>query len=124
MEKREQNEVATQSKAYLEVYNNHPELRGRIFAINNNSENSIKGALNKAMGVYSGVSDMCFILSGGRVAWIEWKTEFGTQSKQQTDWQSLIESCEHQYFIVRSKEQFLSLINTLKNQIENLNKEL
>ena len=111
MEKREKNEVAIQSNAFLDVYNNYPELRGRIFAINNNSENSIKGALNRAMGVYSGVSDMCLILKDGKTAWIEWKTESGTQSKQQKDWQSLIESCGHKYFIVRSKEQFIELIN-------------
>ncbi len=113
MEKREQNEIAMQSKAYMEVYNRFPELRGRIFAINNNSENGIKGALNKAMGVYSGVSDMCFILSNGKTAWVEWKTEIGRQGKDQIQWQGLIESLGHSYYLIRSANDFECLVSKL-----------
>lgn len=110
MEEREKNEIAMQSKAYQEIFNNYPELRGRIFAINNNSENKIKGAFNRAMGVYSGVSDMCMILPNGRTAWIEWKTESGRQSPGQMRWQKTIESLGHSYYIVRSEDQFKSLV--------------
>jgi hypothetical protein len=113
MEKREQQEIKIQSDAYMEVYNTRPELRGRLFAINNNSENNIKGALNKAMGVYAGVSDMCFILDSGYCAWIEWKTSTGVQSKGQKEWQFMIENLGHKYYIVRSRDDLFSLIEKL-----------
>lgn len=114
MEKREQKEIAMQSKAYEEVYNEYPEFRGRLFAINNNSENKIKGAINKAMGVYSGVSDMCLLLPEGKTAWIEWKTESGKQSKHQIEWQKLCKSLGHDYYIVRSHDEFINLLLKLK----------
>lgn len=113
MEEREKNEIAMQSKAYQYIFNKYPKLRGRIFAINNNSENKIKGAFNKAMGVFSGVSDMCLILPNGRTAWIEWKTETGRQSTSQIDWQNKIESLGHKYYLVRSEQQFVDLIHLL-----------
>lgn len=111
MIKREQNEIALQSKAFTNIWNNRPDLRGRIFAINNNSENKIKGALNKAMGVLAGVSDMCFLLLDGRILWIEWKTDTGSQSDGQIEWQRKVESIGHTYVIVRSEIEFLEVIN-------------
>lgn len=105
-----QAEIIIQSKAYTNLYNARPDLRGRIFAINNNSENAIKGAINKAMGVFEGVSDMCFICDFGRVVWIEWKTETGMQSKAQKSWEQLVISLGHIYVIVRSEFEFLEVI--------------
>jgi len=106
MEQREKSEIRAQSDAYQAIYNEFPELRGRIFAINNNSESAIKGALNKAMGVFEGVSDMCLICPGGRTVWIEWKTSTGHQSKAQIHWQGLVESYGHTYVLVRNEEEF------------------
>jgi len=110
MEKRESAEVKLQSQAYTNIYNNRPDLRGRICAVNNNSENAIKGAMNKAMGVYSGVSDMFFVCDNGLIVWIEWKTQTGSQSKQQIEWQGLVEKLGHIYVIVRSEDEFLKVI--------------
>ena len=82
-----------------------------MFAINNNSHNAIKGAYNRAMGVIAGVADMCFIIEGG-VVWIEWKGEKGRQSPDQVKFQSLVESFGHRYYIVRSYDEFIDIINT------------
>ncbi len=104
-----------QSKAFKNLWNNHPDLRGRIFAINNNSVNGIKGAINKAMGVVSGVADMCYLKPEGKTCWIEWKTESGKQSPEQVKFQQLCISLGHEYYIIRSEAEFLSVI--LHNRI-------
>lgn len=107
---RDHSEVAIQSKAYVNLWNNRPELRGRVFAINNNSQNAIKGALNKSMGVLPGVADMAFIRNNGHILWIEWKTPTGSQSKQQIEWELTVTSLGHEYVIVRNEQEFLSVI--------------
>jgi len=107
---RDHSEVAIQSKAYVNLWNKRPELRGRVFAINNNSQNAIKGALNKSMGVLPGVADMAFIRPNGAILWIEWKTPTGSQSKQQIEWQQTVTQLGHEYVVVRSEQEFLSVI--------------
>jgi len=107
---RDHSEVAIQSRAYVNLWNKRPELRGRVFAINNNSQNSIKGALNKSMGVLPGVADMAFIRPNGKILWIEWKTPTGSQSKQQLEWQQIVSQLGHEYVVVRSEQEFLSVI--------------
>lgn len=102
-------ELQIQSKSFTHLWNNYPELRGRVFAINNNSENKIKGAINKALGVIAGVSDMVMLIPNS-VIWIEWKVETGRQSKDQIEFQRLVESLGMKYYIVRSQDEFLSLV--------------
>lgn len=111
MEKREQLEIKMQSDAYQKLYNTRPELRGRIFAVNNNSENAIKGALNKSMGVYPGVSDMLLMLPLGKWVCIEWKTPTGSQSPKQIDWQKIAEQMGNDYILVRSEIEFFEVID-------------
>ena len=104
-------EVATQARAFQNLWNARPDLRGRIFAINNNSINGIKGAMNKAMGVIAGVADMCYLKPEGKTCWIEWKTDTGRQSPQQVTFEKLCRSLGHEYHIVRSEAEFLEIIN-------------
>lgn len=104
-------EIQAQSKAFVNLWNARPDLRGRVFAINNNSQNSIKGAMNKAMGVQAGVSDMCFLKPEGKVIWIEWKTEIGKQSNEQKEFERLCIQLGHEYVIVRNENEFLAVIN-------------
>ena len=103
-------EATLQSKAFQNLWNSRPDLRGRVFAINNNSANGIKGAMNKAMGVVAGVADMCYLKPEGQTCWIEWKTETGRQSPEQVKFQQLCLSLGHEYHIVRSEAEFLSII--------------
>jgi hypothetical protein len=108
-------EASIQSKAFQNLWNSRPDLRGRIFAINNNSVGGARGAMNKAMGVVAGVADMCFLKQDGKTCWIEWKTETGRQSPEQIKFQQLCLSLGHEYHIVRSEAEFLAVI--LHNQI-------
>lgn len=66
--------------------------------------------MNRAMGVIAGVADMCFLVECG-VIWIEWKTETGKQSPDQKQFEALVRSLGHQYYIVRNEIEFLNIIN-------------
>ena len=109
-------EAKIQSKAFQNLWNSRPDLRGRVFAINNNSVGGARGAMNKAMGVVAGVADMCYLKPEGQTCWIEWKTETGKQSPKQVKFQQLCLSLGHEYHIVRSEAEFLAVI--LHNQIK------
>ncbi len=102
-------EAQLQSKAFTNFWNNNPHLRGRLFAINQNSHNQIKGAINRSLGVLPGVSDMAYLIPGS-VVWIEWKTPSGKQSTDQRKFQALVTSLGMQYHIVTSEEEFLNVI--------------
>lgn len=104
-------EVAMQSRAFINLWNRRPDLRGQFFSINNNAENAIKGALNRAMGVLAGVSDMCLLGSQGLVIWVEWKKVGGYQSQDQKDWAAKCEQLGHLYIIVRNEAEFLTVAN-------------
>lgn len=117
MEKREKSEIKAQSDAFVNIWNNRPDLRGRIFAINNNSENAIKGAFNKAMGVLPGVSDMAFVCENGAIVWIEWKTSTGSQSSKQIEWERTVTALGHIYTLVRSEDEFLQVISKYEGRL-------
>jgi hypothetical protein len=103
-------EIQLQSSSFVKLWNERPDLRGRIFAINNNSVNRIKGAMNRSMGVIPGVADMAYLIPDG-IVWIEWKTPDGKQSKDQIQFQHLVESLGHRYFIVRSDLEFRDIVS-------------
>ena len=103
-------EIQLQSSAFLNLWNKRPELRGRVFAINQNSHNRIKGALNKSLGVLPGVSDMAYLVQDS-VVWIEWKTDTGRQSPEQKSFEQLVTRLGMRYYIVRSEVEFLEVIN-------------
>jgi hypothetical protein len=103
-------EIQMQSSSFQKLWNERPDLRGRLFAINNNSVSRIKGAMNRSMGVIPGVADMCLLIQGG-VVWIEWKTEDGRQSPDQRMFEALVSKLGHRYFIVRSDLEFREIID-------------
>jgi hypothetical protein len=103
-------EIQMQSSAFLNLWNKRPELRGRVFAINQNSHNRIKGALNKSLGVMPGVADMAYLIQGS-IVWIEWKTDTGRQSPEQKSFEQLVTHLGMRYYIVRSEVEFLEVIN-------------
>lgn len=103
-------EIQLQSLAFKNLWNNRPELRGRVFAINQNAHNRIKGAMNRSLGVMPGVSDMAYLVNGS-VVWIEWKTETGRQSPDQKAFEQMVTRLGMRYFIVRSEAEFLEVIN-------------
>lgn len=105
-------EERLQHECYKWFHNEYPNLRGLLNCNKNNSVNKIDGNKWKAMGLQAGRADMVFYFK--RQAFhIELKTEEGSQSKAQEEWQRLIEEQRFKYFVIRSLEEFKSIINEI-----------
>ena len=63
----------------------------------------------KNMGLFPGVSDTVVVMPE-KVLFIEFKTETGYQSPNQKEFQAAVQSCQHQYHVCRSLEQFQQII--------------
>lgn len=98
-----------QSECYLWFHNEFPELRGLLCYNLNNSMNKIRGMTDKAMGLQPGRSDMVFYYKG-QAFMIEFKTLDGVKSKNQKEWQKVIERSGFSYSIVKSLDEFQTLI--------------
>lgn len=103
-------ELKLQAEIVKDFNHNYPAYRGRLIAINNNSQNAIKGAINTSAGVKKGVSDLCFLCNDGRVIWIELKVGHNGQQESQIRWQAKVEAIGHQYRISRSLSDFYAII--------------
>jgi hypothetical protein len=80
----------------------------------NNSKNKIDGNLNKAMGLQKGRSDMTFYYHG-KAYMLEFKTPYGNQSPEQLTWMSKVEQEGFNYYLIRSLEEFQTIINNIIN---------
>lgn len=80
-----------------------------LFHVQNKARNAIEGSKFKALGVVAGVSDFVLILHGS-VWFIELKEGDGKQSNEQVTFMAKVEQRRHQYRIVRTFEEFKSLI--------------
>lgn len=105
-----QDELKLQARCFQWHWNTFPEERGLLHANNNNSENAIKGAMNRAIGVVPGVADTEYAAPTGLTVYIEFKTTAGMQSAVQKDFQQKVEARGHRYYIVRSEEEFKAII--------------
>jgi hypothetical protein len=94
---------------------NFRDQRDLLCANNNNSQNRIAGARNNMIGVRSGRADLTLYWNA-RAYHIEVKTPDGKQSESQREFQRLVESNGFEYHIVRSKEEFIELIQAITNQ--------
>lgn len=65
--------------------------------------------MDKGKGLQKGRADMVFYYHG-IATMIELKTEDGYQSKEQKEWQYQIEKSGFQYYVIRSLEEFQTLI--------------
>lgn len=68
----------------------------------------------KNMGLRPGVSDTVVVLPN-QTLFMEFKTKDGYQSPNQKDFQSAVESCQQRYYVVRSLEEFQSIITENEN---------
>src|SRR3990167_2375893 len=84
-----------------------------FFRIKNEGTNRITGARDKASGVIPGVADSCLLVPGGKAVFIEFKTESGKQSPVQSDWQAKVQGAWFRYEVVRSLDEFQTLIANL-----------
>jgi len=110
-------EEKIQSDCYKWFHNTFPDERKMLFHVDNNSWNNVIGAKKKALGVCSGVSDMIYILPFGQVAFLECKTEDGTQSDEQKLFQLKVMERGHIYLIFRNLDEFKAIIHKLRNGI-------
>ena len=115
------NEDILHANCYLWFHENYPELRGLLCYNLNNSRNKIQGMMDKGKGLQKGRSDLVFYYNG-KATMIELKTKDGYQSKEQKEWEFKIKKAGFEYFIVRSLNEFKSviifLINTNKEPIK------
>lgn len=103
-------ELKIQSEFIKWVQNEHPFLRLNVFAVDNNSQSKIRGGLSKATGVKRGVSDLIFI-GVGKVLFVEVKTDIGTQSIHQMNFQKCVTDYGHEYHLCRSVDELKELFN-------------
>jgi len=88
---------------YCTKLNEQPHI---IFSVPNGGyRNKIEAIKMKATGLVAGVSDL-IIVQPNRILFVEMKTETGTQSKEQKDFQNKVEALGFEYFLIRSLEQF------------------
>jgi hypothetical protein len=106
----EKTEARIQSECVQWLWNERPEMRGRLFEINNNPLNKIDGARRKAMGMIAGVSDLILLREGKTPICIEMKDATGRQSQAQKEWQKVAESTGATYAIVRNLDEFKDII--------------
>ncbi len=84
--------------------------RSLIISIpNGGTRNKREAIILNSTGLYAGASDI-IIHHNGHLLFIEVKTEDGAQSDKQILFQKHVESMRLQYYIVRSLDQFKSII--------------
>ncbi|MBC3785739.1 hypothetical protein [Spirosoma utsteinense] len=111
--------VANWSEAKLQAvcfqyhWNKFPAERGLLHSNNNNSQNAIKGNLNKAIGTVPGVSDLEYVAEGF-TCYIELKLPGQSQSPDQKVFEALVTSRNHPYLIIRDPDSFEHLIADLQ----------
>lgn len=107
-----------QATCYQYFWNNYPQYRGLYFAIPNENtradSNAITGAIRRSMGVYHGVADTLMLIPRGQYhgLCIEYKDEKGRQSEHQKTWQKLVEAQGYRYEVIRTEEEFKSLVES------------
>ena len=80
-----------------------------IFSVPNESKSKRETLQKMAIGMMPGVSDL-IIIQSDQVLFIEVKTPTGTQSKSQKRFQYLVEALGYKYYLVRSLEDFKTII--------------
>lgn len=72
---------------------------------NGEARSKVTGARLKGLGVRPGVADFCFVLPGGRAAFLELKTPTGRPSSEQRVFRADVEGAGAMYAIARTPEQ-------------------
>jgi hypothetical protein len=63
-----------------------------------------------AEGLFPGVADLCFMLSGGRAAWLEMKTEVGSLSDYQLGFKARCVRLGHLWGMARSVDEAIEVL--------------
>lgn len=96
----------------------YPKFEKLLIAVPNGGfRNGKEAKIMKAEGVVSGASDLILLIpkKGFGCLCIEMKTEKGTQSHNQKDWQKQTELSGNKYVICRNIDDFMIIINWYLN---------
>lgn len=115
---RQSPEMQLQAKCVLAAWNDFPQTRKLLFHVENESNradsNPILGAIRKAQGIVAGVADLILLIPRGQYhgLMIEMKTmdRNSNQKPAQKEWQKLVEAQGYRYEIIRTEEDFRSLL--------------
>lgn len=91
----------------------------RLFSVPNGSylagtpkERAIQANMLKGEGLLSGVSDLILLAPTGTY-YLECKTESGTQSPEQKDFENAVKNNNQKYFVFRSLDEFQGLVKRI-----------
>ena len=105
----------TESKLQQEIFNWYQnnyclkfhEPRGLIFSIpNGGTRNKLEAITMKATGLLAGASDLVVIFPNSKLAFVELKTEKGTQSDKQKNFEKRVTDLGFEYKLIRTLEEF------------------
>lgn len=83
------------------------------FAIPNGGHRHIRQATKlKAEGTRAGSPDMCFLLPGGRVGWLELKTKKGSLGPAQRDFRDKAQVLGHLWGMARNVDEAIELLSS------------
>ena len=68
------------------------------------------GARMKAEGLQAGAADLCIMLPGGKVAWLELKTATGRQSLAQKGFEAKCRRLGHPYALARTLDEAIEAL--------------
>lgn len=84
-----------------------------LFSVPNSGKDVKEQSYKKATGMMAGVSDLILLMPNGKTIFVEMKTEKGTQSDSQKEFESSVKALDFQYIVCRSLEQFQKEIQQL-----------
>ena len=81
-----------------------------IFSVPNGGlRTKTEAKILKQTGLKAGVSDLIIVLNS-KVLFCELKTEIGTQSDEQKEFEKIVTLLNHKYYLIRTLEQFKEMI--------------
>jgi hypothetical protein len=72
---------------------------------------------SKKEGMLKGAPDLVVYIDGGRCIHFEFKTPVGKQSPEQIEFQEAIEELGHSYYVVRSAEEMIKIVNKYLSRV-------
>ena len=86
-----------------------------ILALPNAGHRSLRmGARMKAEGLQAGAADLLVMLPGGKVAWLELKTDKGRQSLAQKGFEAKCKRLDHPYALARTLDEAIAVLTQWK----------
>ena len=97
----------------------HHNPRYCVFSVpNGGTRNKIEAMTLKATGLLAGVSDLIFIID--KVYFVELKTEIGTQSDKQKEFEQTVTNLGQEYIIIRSFNEYEQWLKKILNEQLNI----